>query len=143
MVSTLLLDTSVISEAVRPRPDQHVLARLADAEGHAAIAAVTWHELVYGVERLPDGHRRNALTVYLVEVRDRYPVLAYDSRAAEWHARQRSRLEHHGTARSYADIRIAAIAVTNGILLVTRNVTDFEGISGLRIENWWADDGRP
>jgi tRNA(fMet)-specific endonuclease VapC len=120
-----------------------VLGRLADTEGNAAIAAVTWHELVYGVERLPDGHRRNALTVYLAEVRDRYPVLAYDSRAADWHAKERSRLEHRGTARSYVDSQIAAIAVTNGILLVTRNVTDFEGFSGLRVQSWWGEDGRP
>lgn len=141
-MNTLLLDTNVVSEAARPQPDRHVMSRLAAAQGSAAIAAVSWHELVFGVERLPDGHRRNALTVFLTEVRDRYPVLAYDVRAADWHAMQRARLESHGTPSSFADGQVAACAVTNGLLLVTRNVTDFEGFTGLRVQNWWDEPGR-
>lgn len=142
VVSSLLLDTNVVSEATRPQPDQRVLQRLADAEGMAAIAAVSWHELVYGVERLRNGRRRNALTVFLTEVHARYPVLAYDGEAAGWHARERARLERDGLSRTFADGQIAAVAVTNSLVLVTRNVTDFDGFSGLRVENWWDENGR-
>jgi len=136
-VTTLLLDTNVVSEAVRPRPEPAVLDRLAAADGEAAIAAVTWHELRYGVERLPPGRRRAALDEFVRGIVDRYPVLAYDERAARWHAAERARLERGGESRSFVDGQIAATAVTHGLTLVTRNLPDFHGYEGLRVQSWW------
>lgn len=136
-MTTLLLDTNVLAEATRPRPDARVLDRLSRTEGTAAIAAVTWHELRYGVDRLPDGRRRTALDAFVRGLAGRYPVLAYDDRAAEWHAAERARLERTGLARSFADGQIAATAVTNGLTLVTWNLPDFAGYDGLRVQSWW------
>jgi len=138
-VRTLLLDTNVVSEATRPRPDLHVLRRLEETETTAALAATTWHELRYGVERLPIGRRREALTVFLNTLVSRYPVLPYDTRAADWHGVQRARLEASGLRASAADGQIAATAVTNGLTLVTQNLSDFAGFAGLAIETWWSD----
>lgn len=136
-MTTLLLDTNVVSEAVRPRPEPAVLDRLAAADGEAAIAAVTWHELRYGVERLPAGRRRAALDEFVRGIVGRYPVLAYDERAARWHAVERARLERGGESRSFVDGQIAATAVTHGLTLVTRNLPDFHGYEGLRVQSWW------
>lgn len=136
---TLLLDTNVVSEATRSKPDPQVLRRLAQTESTAALAATTWHELRYGVERLPDGRRREALAAFLNTLVHRYPVLPYDTRAADWHGVQRARLEASGVKVSAADGQIAAMAVTNGLTLVTRNVTDFADFTDLTIENWWSD----
>ncbi len=133
-----LLDTNVISEAVRPAPDRQVLTRLVDAEGSAAMAAVTWYELRYGIQRLRPSRRREALEVFIASLPARYPVLPCDQRAADWHARERARLEHAGLQRPFADGQIAATAVTHGLLLVTRNVRDFEDFSGLGMETWWS-----
>ena len=55
-----LLDTNVVSDALEVRPPPKILDRLALHEGHLAIASVTWHELLFGLERLPLGRRRNA-----------------------------------------------------------------------------------
>lgn len=136
-----LLDTNVISEAVRPAPDAEVLVRLLDAEGSAAVSAVTWHELRCGIQRLDPSRRREALEVFVSSLPARYPVLPYDQQAADWHARERARLERVGLQRSFADGQIAATAATRGLLLVTRNVRDFEGFTGLGVETWWSRDG--
>lgn len=134
-----LLDTNVISEATRPVPDRGVLRRLAEAEGVAAMSAVTWHELRYGVARLDTGRRRDALEVFVQALPTRYPVLPYDQEAADWHAHERTRLEDAGLPRSIADGQIAATAVAHGLRLVTRNVRDFSGFDGLDVESWWDD----
>lgn len=133
------MDTNVVSEATRPKPDPRVLRGLAETEGSAALAATTWHELRYGVERLPVGRQRSALTEFLNTLVRRYPILPYDMRAAEWHGVQRARLEGSGVRVSAADGQIAATAVTNGLTLVTRNLSDFARFTDLTTENWWSD----
>ena len=73
-----LLDTNVLSELARPRPDDGVLARLEEVADDAAIAAVAWHELRFGVARLPAGRRREALSAFVTGLASRFPVLPYD-----------------------------------------------------------------
>jgi tRNA(fMet)-specific endonuclease VapC len=63
-------------------------------------------------------------------------VLPYDQRAADWHAEERARLERAGKTPSFVDGMIAAIAVSNGLVLVTRNIKHFRGIRGLDLERW-------
>lgn len=136
-----LLDTNVVSEAVKPAPDAKVLDRLAAAEGVAALSGVSWHELRFGTQRLPDGRRREALEVFIHALPARFPVLAYDERAADWHARERARLERAGQRPSFADGQIAATAATNGLILVTRNLPDFAGFRDLDVATWWTAGG--
>ena len=133
---TYLLDSNVVSEPVKPRPDPEVLRRLAEHQGECAISAVTWHELWFGIDRLPAGRRRNALTAYVRLVPVQFPILGYDAGAAEWHANLRARAGAAGTVRPFADGQIAAVAATNDLTLVTRNTADFAGVDGLALENW-------
>ena len=132
------LDTNIISELVQPRPDSRVVERYRARRHESAIASTIWHELLYGVERLPSGKRRDTLAHYMEEViRSTLPVLPYDAVAAEWHARQRVRLERVGQPRPYADALSAAVAATRGLVFVTRNERDVEGYDGLTVENWF------
>ena len=135
---TWLLDTNVLSELVRPRPDEGVLAIFAEVADDAAVAAAVWHEVRFGVVRLPPGRRKDALSAFVSDLASRFPVLPYDQRAAEWHAVERGRLECSGTPAPFADGQIAAIAVTNGLTLATRNVADFGRFTGLTLESWWT-----
>lgn len=64
------------------------------------------------------------------------PILSYDRTAAEWHARERARLTALGLTPPFVDGQIAAIAATNGHTLVTANVADFRGFSGLTVVDW-------
>jgi tRNA(fMet)-specific endonuclease VapC len=138
-VRTYLLDTNVVSEPAKPRPDAAVVALIAEHEAACTISAVTWHELRYGVGRLQHGRRRYALAAYVNLLPSRFPVLAYDARAADWHATLRVRDAAAGTVRQFADGQIAAIAVINSLTLITRNVADFSGIDDIALDSWHSD----
>jgi tRNA(fMet)-specific endonuclease VapC len=135
MVS-VLLDTNAVAEALRATPNPGFVGRLRANEAKVAIASVTLHEALYGVERLPAGKRKQMLRAYMRDVVAKMPVLPYDAKAAEWHAHERARLETAGRPIPYADGQIAAVAVVHGLTLVTANVRDFRDVEGLRVEDW-------
>ena len=135
-----LLDTNVVSEALRPVPDPRVLDCLREHQAEMAIASVVWHELWYGCRRLPPSKRRTAIEAYLRDVVGRtIPILAYDAGAAAWHAEERARLAQAGKPPPFADGQIAAIASTNDLILVTFNRDDYAAFKGLRVEDWRGD----
>lgn len=140
MVSTIswLLDTNILSEAIRPLPDSTVMVNLARYEGELALPAPVWHELRYGWLRMPDGQRKDIIGRYIQDVVAALPVLAYDAPAARIHAELRSSCERSGRALPFVDGQIAAIAMTHGLTLVTRNTRDFTDIAGLRLDNWFG-----
>lgn len=131
-----LLDTNVLSEPLKARPSQLVVRKLALHEGHAAMAAISWHELRFGVERMAAGKRRDAFNEAVARLRARYPVLDYDAAAADWHARERARLEAKGRQVEWADGQIAAIAAVQHLTLVTANARDFQHYRGLTVVDW-------
>jgi tRNA(fMet)-specific endonuclease VapC len=132
-----LLDTSIVSSPISKTPHPEILERLDRHQRECAIAAPVWHELTYGVRRLPRGNRRTALDAYIREVvHASFPILPYDEAAAAWHGQERARLEARGRPAPYVDGQIAAIAHVNGLVLVTANVRDFAGFDGLKVEDW-------
>jgi len=138
MAMKYLLDTNILSEPVRKSPNPSVVMRIQEAENALAMAATTWHELLFGVLRIPASRRRAALEQYLFNtIRTEIPILPYDAKAATWFAQERARLSGSGLSPSYPDGHVAAVAATNDLVLVTRNVTDFARFSDLRMENWF------
>ena len=98
-----LLDTNIVSEAVKPQPNPLVLQRLQTSIGKIAIASITWHELLYGMRRLSDSKRKQDLERYLVDVvAATMTIIPYEILAADWFATERSRLaligKHWGLA---------------------------------------------
>lgn len=133
-----LLDTNILSEPVRKSPDPRVVQRIQEVADAIAIAATTWHELLFGVLRMAESHRRSALEQYLFDtIRSEIPILPYDAKAATWFAQERARLSGKGLSPSYPDGQIAAVAAVNGLILVTRNIADFAEFSNLNVENWF------
>lgn len=132
-----LLDTNVLSEETLPRPSKKVMTRLRTHAEEVSTASVVWHELWFGVCRLPPSRRREHIERHLREaVAGTMPILPYDERAAVWHAAERARLAGRGRTPPFADGQIAAIAQVNDLILVTRNVADFADFQDLRVENW-------
>jgi len=139
LTTRYLLDTNVLSEPLRARPDQRVITRMHRHSRRIMTAAPVWHELVYGCRRLSDTARRATIERYLREVIEpNVPVLAYDRNAAAWHAAERARLGARGLTPPFVDGQIATIASTNDLTLVTANLGDFEAFEGLRIADWRA-----
>jgi len=137
-----LLDTNIVSEPVVAHPQASVLERIREHSGLLAISVVTWQELLYGMHLLPAGKRLDRIEDYLFRrVRPAIPLIDFDERAAEWQAEERARLRQAGSPPSYPDSQIAATAVVNNLVLVTRNRADFTQFQGLRIENWFEGPG--
>ena len=132
-----LLDTNVLSEAVKTAPSPHVMAMLEKHQEEIVTASPVWHELHYGCMRLPASRKREMIETYMEDViRQNMVILPYDERAAKWHAEERARLTAQGQMPPHVDCQIAAIAKVNGLTLVTRNTADFEKFADLRIQNW-------
>lgn len=104
--------------------------------GEIAIASPTWHELRFGLERLQPSRRRVQLEEFLRAIQPTVDIVPYDDLAAEWHARERARLERGGYVSAVIDAQVAAIAAVRDLTLVTDNLKHFDRFEGLSIENW-------
>lgn len=130
-----LLDTNVISEPLRPKPDPRVLAWLKEHREDVATASPVWHELRFGCQRLPPSARREKLERYMKAVLEpSLPVLPYDQRAAEWHGEERARLTSAGRTPAFVDGQIAAVAAIHRLTVVTLNPSHFQPFEGLDVE---------
>jgi len=99
-----------------------------------------WHELLYGCLRLPPSSQRQRILRFLEDVvRPSLDIIPYDGRVATLHATERARLEGQGRIVPFVDGRIVATAQAHGLILVTRNIRDFEPFAELDVENWFAD----
>ena len=125
-----LLDTNVISEPMKARPNAGVLAWLAQVdEDSVFLSVVTITELRYGVERLAAGRRRDRLEGWLrkdLTARFGERILPVDLGIADACGRLVARSESLGRPIEPRDAFIAATAEVRGLTLVTRNASDFE-----------------
>lgn len=128
----MLLDTNVISETWRPNPDSNVVNWL-NSQRSATLFLCTpvVAEIRAGIERLADGRRKQFLSQMSSELLARgYPgrLLDFDLPAALQFGRIIAQRERAGHRLELMDAMIGAIALANGMTLVTRNSSDFEGI---------------
>ncbi len=134
-----LLDTNVLSEPLKKKPDRSLLAKLQLNSGLIATATPVIHELCFGCYRLAPSQKKTNLEIYISEiVISAMLILPYCNEAAQWHARERARLTAIGQTPSFVDGQIAAVAYVNNLTMVTRNIGDFQPFSELKIENWFC-----
>lgn len=126
-----LLDANVVSEWVKPRPDQGVVRWLHEAdEDELFLSAVTMAELRYGVERLKNGKRRTELEEWLAgELAERFAgrILAVEEKIAEAWGRIMAGSEAQGRRLGIMDGFLAATAEAHELVVVTRDVRAYEG----------------
>lgn len=130
-----LFDTDTLSQVLKRAPSPALLARLATVPPEEQFtSAITVGEMVYGAHRSPS--RDHLLRQLEERVWPNVRVLPFDRLAAETYGRLRAELERAGTPLSEPDLRIAAIALTHDLTVVTGNVRHFARVPGLQIENW-------
>jgi predicted nucleic acid-binding protein len=138
----MLLDTNVLSEFMRPRPAQQVVAWLdAQDPSRLFISAVSRAEIELGLASMPLGQRQQALARAAQAMFDEDfagQCLPFDERAASHYARIVSSRTQMGRPISVEDAQIAAVALAHGLPLATRNTADFERIDGLSVVNPWG-----
>ncbi len=130
-----LFDTDTLSEVLKRAPSPRLLTRLAAVPAEEQFtSAITVGEMVYGAHRSP---KRDHLLRQLDErVWSQVRILPFDRVAAEKYGALRARLEEAGTTVAEPDLRIASIALTHDLTVVTGNTRHFQRIPELRVENW-------
>lgn len=136
----ILLDTNVLSELMRPAPSVAVDAWLSGQPvAGTFISAITEAELRYGLALLPEGQRQRRLLAQaeaMLAEDFAGRILPFDSPAAVAYARIAADRRSAGRPISQADAQVAAIAVSRGATVATRNVADFEGCGIALIDPW-------
>ncbi|WP_274571107.1 type II toxin-antitoxin system VapC family toxin [Neisseria leonii] len=132
-----LIDTNVISELMRPVPNAGVLAWL-DSHHPLYISSITQAELLFGVYRMAESKRK---TAYLAALQEMFEqdfigrIIGFDTACTTAYAEICCRRFAVGKPIHTADAQIAAIALTYGMCLTTRNTKDFTDIDGLTLIN--------
>jgi predicted nucleic acid-binding protein len=137
----IVLDTNVLSEALRPVPQPSVLDWLANQpRASLFITTVTRGEILYGIRLLADGKRRQGLwdaarKIFDADFADQ--VLSFDSEAADMYAEIAASRRAAGKPISQFDAMIVAMARSRGASVATHNVQDFEDC-GVDVINPWT-----
>lgn len=129
-----LLDTNTVAYFFK---GQGQVARrlLAVPPSEIAVSAIVAYELMVGVAKSPEAHRRRAQLDRFLSVVTLLPLGAREAQAA---AGVRADLEARGLPIGPYDILIAATALAHDSILVTRNVREFGRVEGLKVEDWYG-----
>lgn len=135
-----LLDTNVVSEWTKPRPNPGVVDWLANVDEDAVyLSVVTLAELRHGIERLSPGKRRTQLDEWLradLPLRFEHRILPVDAAVADQWGHVVARSESNGRPIHAMDALIAATAEVHSLTLVTRNASDFSAAAKSVIDPW-------
>jgi toxin FitB len=138
----IVLDTNVLSELMRSQPDKFVSQWIGKRKATILfITALTKAEILYGLELLSEGKRRNVLTETAQSMFDldfAGRILPFDAEAAKQFAAIASHRRTLGRPISQIDAQIAAITRSHNATLATRNISDFEEC-GIVIVNPWEE----
>lgn len=127
-----MLDTNIAIYVIKRRPIE-VAKVFNEQAGRMAISAITLAELVHGAEK---SQRRAANLSVVEDFASRLEILTYSRKASFHYGEIRAVLERAGTPIGVNDLHIAAHARSEGLILVTNNLSEFERVPGLQVENW-------
>lgn len=141
----IVLDTNVVSEAMKPSANPAVTAWLNDQVAETLyLSSVTLAELLFGIGSLPTGKRKNALAEMLDSLLELFQgrILPFDTDAARHYAQLATKARAAGKGFPTPDGYIAAIAVAHGFTVATRDTGPFEA-AGVPVINPWGKQEHP
>lgn len=132
-----LLDTNIVIYVLKRRPLKVLPIFNANAS-RMAISSITLAELLHGAEK---SSRVSENLTTIEDFCSRLDVLPYGTKAAQHYGAIRAALEKKGQPIGVNDLHIAAHARSEGLVLVTNNVSEFARVPALEVENWAGADG--
>jgi tRNA(fMet)-specific endonuclease VapC len=129
---SFLLDTDICVLTLKRRSPE-LLKKLKSYDGEIAVSDITLFELYFGAEKYADPYGRFA---DIESFASRLEILPFDTAAARQAGNIRATLKRSGSMIGAYDLQIAGIARSRGLVLVTRNLREFQRVEGLRIETW-------
>ncbi len=127
-----MLDTNIAIYVIKRKPLE-ALQVFNRHSGQMCISAITLAELLHGAEKSQFKDRNLKVVEDFVS---RLVVLDYGSKAAQHYADIRASLEKNGTPIGVNDLHIAGHARSEGLVVVTNNLKEFERVPALMLENW-------
>ena len=127
-----MLDTNIVIYVIKRKPIE-LLDLFNLHAGQMSISSITLAELLHGAEKSakPEHNMRQ-----VEDFISRLEVLEYGIKAAAHYGSIRASLERQGTPIGVNDLHIAGHARSEGLVLVTNNMREFERVDGLCVENW-------
>ena len=135
----IVLDTNVVSDAMRPEPDATVIAWLNEQAAQTLyLSSVTLAELLFGIRALPAGKRKNMLDRALTELLELFKgrVLPFDTDAARRYADLAVTARNGGRGFPTPDGYIAAVAASRGFIVASRDTSPYKA-AGVKVINPW------
>jgi tRNA(fMet)-specific endonuclease VapC len=131
-----ILDTNAFVDHMRRGPHSKVTAKLLTSPPQSVyLCSVVLAELIFGAVR--SGPLHEAVNrAKIVKLQNTFPTMPFDDPAAEEYGKLRAYLTSTGQMIGPNDMMIAAIALTNGMTLVTHNTSEFSRVPGLILEDW-------
>jgi tRNA(fMet)-specific endonuclease VapC len=127
-----MLDTNIAIYVIKRRPIE-ILDKFNQHSGQMCISSITLAELLHGVEKsAKPEHNLQQMEDFV----SRLKVLDYCKKAAAHYGDIRAVLEKQGLCIGVNDLHIAGHARSEGMVLVSNNLREFERVAGLRLENW-------
>lgn len=127
-----LLDTNIVIYVIKRRPLE-VMGVFNQNAGRMAISAITLSELYHGADKSAKVAQNLAVVEEFASLLE---VLPYGAKASQHYGAIRAELEKVGRPIGVNDLHIAAHARSEGLTLVTNNLSEFERVPGLLLENW-------
>ena len=127
-----LLDTNIVIYVIKRRPVE-VLPVFNRHATRMAISAITLSELLHGAEK---STRVDENLIVVEDFCSRIEVLPYGPKASQHYGAIRAHLERSGQPVGVNDLHIAAHARSEGLIMVTNNVSEFARVPALQVENW-------
>lgn len=136
----ILVDTNVLSETRLADGESRVRRRLASFGDDVFVSVIVLGEIVFGIERMPQGRRRRHIENFHRLIKAEYAsrILPVTDDIAERWGDLRASHKRSGATLPLADGLIAATALAHDLTIMTRNTRDFE-LTGVRLINPWED----
>jgi len=132
-----LFDTDTLSNVVKRKPSGRLLEKLEETPiAFQHTSAINVGEIYYGANR--SSKKKEILMAFEEMVFPNVNILPFDRQSGQVFGILKAELEKRGIGCSEPDLRIAAVAIQNSLILITGNTKHFKNIPGLRIENWIA-----
>lgn len=133
---SFLVDTNVLSESAKRKPDARVMAWLRENERELYVSTITVGELRRGIERIPESARKTKLRHWLQSLCDcmQGRVLSFSTSSAHVWGQLKAKWDAAGVVVPTVDSQIAAIAQRHGLTVVTRNTGDYAE-TGVKVLN--------
>jgi len=128
-----LLDTNICIYVIKQKPENVLINLQSKMNDGVAISTITLAELMYGVEASAYPEKNAVALNQFLSIID---ILPFDDEAAVEYGKICAALRRQGTPIGVMDMLIAAHAKAKGLIIVTNNVSEFERVEGLRLENW-------